>query len=522
MNRSNGTLVHDFLEASATAYPNKTALIVRDQRLTYAEVEAQVNALSWGLIENGVKRGDRVVIWYGNTLETCLSIFAALKAGAAFVVINPMTKRDKFLELVNDCEPSAIVTDARRVKQIENDVWDLVPNTRVIVVGSVPGDNSRLVSLPDLIASQPTTPPQVRAIDRDLAALIYTSGSTGLPKGVMSAHYNMVAAASSITQYLENVPDDIIINVLPLAFDYGLYQLLMTFLIGGTLVLESSFAFPVEILNLMRRERVTGFPGVPSMFSMMLQLESKHLELPDLRYVTNTGAALPVSHIQQMRQLFGKDVRVYSMYGQTECKRTLYLPPEELDRRPGSVGVPIPNEEVFVLDENGSEVAPGEVGELYVRGANVMLGYWQRPEATARTYLPGPLPGERILRSFDLFRRDEEGFLYFVSRTDDIIKSRGQKVSPKEIETTIYQIEGVAEVAIIGVEHEVWGEAIQAHVVLKDGKDISEEMIMRHCRGHLEDFMIPQSIVFHSELPKNASGKINYKSLRKEFAQGTL
>jgi acyl-CoA synthetase (AMP-forming)/AMP-acid ligase II len=359
-------------------------------------------------------------------------------------------------------------------------------------------------------------------IDRDLAALIYTSGSTGSPKGVMSAHYNIVAAATSITTYVGNVPDDIIIDVLPLAFDYGLYQLLMSCRVGATLVLETSFAFPVQILDIMRKERVTGFPGVPSIFAMMLQLDPSNLELPDLRYVTNTAAALPVSHIQRMRGLFGDKVRIFSMYGQTECKRTLYLPPEELDRRPGSVGIPIPGEEVFVVDENLKELPAGEVGELVVRGANVMLGYWNKPEETAKTYLPGPLPGERLLRSFDLFRRDEEGFLYFVARTDDIIKSRGQKVSPKEVEAALYQIPGIIEAAVTGFKSDVWGESVEAHVVVEEGGRLDAETIIRKCRAQLEDFMVPERVVFHPAMPKTESGKISYSALRQGKAVAEL
>jgi acyl-CoA synthetase (AMP-forming)/AMP-acid ligase II len=338
----------------------------------------------------------------------------------------------------------------------------------------------------------------------------------------MSAHYNVAAAATSITQYVGNVPEDIIIDVLPLAFDYGLYQLLMACLVGATLVLETSFAFPVQVLDLMRKEKVTGFPGVPSIFAMMLRLNPENLTLPDLRYVTNTAAALPVSHIERMRGLFGEKVRIYSMYGQTECKRTLYLPPEELDRRPGSVGIAIPGEEVFVVDENMKEVPAGEVGELIVRGANVMLGYWNKPEETAKTYLPGPLPGERLLRSFDLFRRDEEGFLYFVARTDDIIKSRGQKVSPKEVEAALYQIPGIVEAAVTGFKSDVWGESVEAHVVVDEGAGLDAETIIRKCRAQLEDFMVPERVVFHPAMPKTESGKISYSALRQGKAVAEL
>jgi acyl-CoA synthetase (AMP-forming)/AMP-acid ligase II len=331
----------------------------------------------------------------------------------------------------------------------------------------------------------------------------------------MSAHYNMVAAATAITEYLENTPNDIIIDVLPLAFDYGLYQLLMATQIGGTLVLESSFAFPLEIVERMRQEHVTGLPGVPSIFALILQLPPEQLALPDLRYITNTGAALPVSYIQRLGEIFGSAVRIYSMYGQTECKRTLYLPPEELDRRPESVGIPIPNEEVFVVDEEGREVPPGVVGELMVRGANVMLGYWGQPEESAHTFLPGLLPGERLLRTGDLFRRDEDGFLYFVARKDDIIKSRGQKVSPKEVEAALFRIEGIADAAVVGVEHPIWGQTIEAHVVLQVGEALDEKHIIRCCRQMLEDFMVPDAVVFHSALPKTDSGKIDRSCLNR-------
>jgi len=507
------TLVHQFLENSAQKHPDKTALVFREQRLSYAEFEAQANALGHGLVELGVRRGDRVIIWRNNSVETCVAIFAALKAGAAFVVVNPTVKQEKFLFLVKNCRPSAIITDDRHL----GPVLDLLPEAPAVSIGKQFLGHPLVSSYTSLISNQPTSPPPVRCIDRDLAALIYTSGSTGFPKGVMSAHYNVTAAAASITQYLQNTPEDIIINALPLAFDYGLYQLLMAFLIGGTLVLETSFAFPVQILKLMQKERVTGLPGVPSLFSMLLQLDPSLLYLPNLRYVTNTGAALPAGHIVRLRELFPQ-ARIYSMYGQTECKRTLYLPPEELDRRPDSVGIPIPNEEVFVVDKEGNQVPPGQVGELVVRGANVMLGYWDDPQETARTFLPGPLPGERLLRSHDLFWRDEEGFLYFVGRQDDIIKSRGQKVSPKEVEAALYQIPGVAQAAVIGVRHPLWGQAIQAHIVVERGAELLDgKTIIRGCKGVLEDFMAPQEVVFHHQLPKTQSGKINYIALRRLF-----
>ncbi|MBI2951531.1 AMP-binding protein [bacterium] len=506
-------LVHQFLEDSAKRYPDKTCLVFQDRRLTYSEVEAQANALSRGLVQKGVRRGDRVILWHDNSVETCVALFAVLKAGAAFVALNPAVKRDKFLFVAQNCRARLILTSDGRLSQVRDGLWEACPEAQVVTVGDTSPSFPKVSSYDELVSCHPASPPGVRCIDRDLAGLIYTSGSTGAPKGVMYAHHNIVAAATSITRYLGNTPEDIILSALPLAFVYGLYQLLMTFLVGGTLVLERSFAFPLKVVEAMRRERVTGFPGVPSMFSMLLSLSPHLLTLPDLRTITNAGAALPVPHIARLRGLF-PHVRIFSMYGQTECARTLYLPPEELDRRPDSVGIPIPNEEVFVVDEQGNEVPPGEVGELMVRGANVSLGYWENPEETARTFVPGHLPGERLLRSGDLFRRDEEGFLYFVARKDNLIKSRGQKVSPREVEAVLHQIAGVLEAVVIGVEHPLWGEAVQAHVVLDRGARLNERSILGRCRASLEDFMVPQGVVFHDALPRTASGKVDYTALR--------
>jgi acyl-CoA synthetase (AMP-forming)/AMP-acid ligase II len=349
-------------------------------------------------------------------------------------------------------------------------------------------------------------------IDIDLACLIYTSGSTGDPKGVMSTHANMVFAAASIIQYLENTPQDIVINVLPLSFDYGLYQLLMVFKFGGTLVLESSFAFPAAILNRISEEQVSGLPGVPTVFALLLQMDLSRFGLSSLRYLTNTAAALPVEHIQQLRDAFPW-ARLYSMYGLTECKRTLYLPPEQLDHRPGSVGIAIPGTEVWIEDEDGTRLGPGQVGELVVRGSHVMQGYWNAPELTAHRYRPGRYPAERFLYTGDLFKMDNEGYLYFVARKDDIIKSRGEKVAPKEVEGVIYQLKGVTEVAVIGVPDALLGEAIKAFVVTSNGVQLSEQDVLRHCKQHLEDFMVPKQIEFMTSLPKTSSGKIKKTGL---------
>jgi len=490
--------------------------------MTYADVEALANKLANALIAHDVGRGDRVAIYLPNCAEAVVAIFAALKASTIFTSINSTTKFDKLSYILNDCRATALVSHASRRSMIGR-LCAEVPSLKFVALAGAEGgedDSTELielersmVSLAEVLQEFPSDRPPRMCIDIDLAAIIYTSGSTGRPKGVMCTHLNMISASTSIIQYLENVPEDIIINVLPLSFDYGLYQVLMAFQVGATLVLERGFAYPAAILNRMEAERITGFPGVPTIFAMLLQIDLSRWDLTSLRYLTNTAAALPVTHVQQLREAFPQ-ATLYSMYGLTECKRVSYLPPGELDRRPGSVGVAIPNTEVWIEDEQGHRVEPGEVGELVVRGSHVMQGYWELPEETARTFRPGRYPGQRLLYTGDLFTMDEEGFLYFVSRKDDIIKSRGEKVSPKEVEDVLHRLEGVIEATVVGVPDPLLGQAIKAYVVSKDGVGLTEKQVLRHCATHLEDFMVPKHVEFCDSLPKTSSGKISRMSLR--------
>ena len=326
----------------------------------------------------------------------------------------------------------------------------------------------------------------------------------------MCDHSSMLFAANSIISYLHNTADDVVLSVLPLSFDYGLYQLLMTTIFGGTLVLENGFAFPARTLDRIAEERVTGFPGVPTIFAALLNMDLTQFDLSSLRYITNTAAALPPSHIQKLRDKF-RGVTVFSMYGLTETKRTLYLPPEQLDRHADSVGIAIPGTEVWVERPDGSRADAGETGELVVRGRHVMRGYWRSPEATAERFRPGPLPGERLCYTGDLFRMDEEGLLYFVGRKDDIIKTRGEKVSPREVENVLHCLPGVIEAAVVGVPDPMLGQAVKAVVVAEAG--VTRAQILAHCRANLEDFMVPKYVEFEDRLPTTASGKVFKKGL---------
>ncbi|MEW6110134.1 MAG: AMP-binding protein [Nitrospirota bacterium] len=503
------TLVNHFLEQSAERFPDKTALVHQNKRLTYAEIELQANRLAQVLTAEGVQKGDRVAVFMDNCVESVISIFAALKAGAAFMMINHTTKAEKLEYIMNNSRASLLLTQGNR-----SDVVQKIncPHLKSVIMAGHQAKSS-YIQFEEVISSGRNGTVNSKCIDMDLASIIYTSGSTGSPKGAMLSHLNMVSAAHSITTYLENNENDVIIDMLPLSFDYGLYQILMGFKIGCTVVLEKSFTYPYQVINTMIKEKVTGLPGVPTIFVILLQMKDiSTFDLSSLRYITNTAAALPVSHIKRMRELFPQ-AKLYSMYGLTECKRVSFLPPEELDKRPASIGRGMPNEEVFIVNEHGDKVGPGEVGELVVRGSNVMLGYWEMHEETAQCLKPGKYPGEKVLHTGDLFKMDEEGYLYFVARKDDIIKCRGEKVSPKEIENVLYSLEGILEAAVVGVPDEILGQAVKAYVALENGARLTEKDILKYCSQHLENLMVPKYIEIRESLPKTETGKIRKKSL---------
>jgi acyl-CoA synthetase (AMP-forming)/AMP-acid ligase II len=286
--------------------------------------------------------------------------------------------------------------------------------------------------------------------------------------------------------------------------------------LGATLVLEKSFAFPQAIIDKLRSERVTGFPLVPTMAALLLSLkEVTPGRMGDLRYITNAAAALPPAHVAGLRALFA-GVQIYSMYGMTECKRGTYLPPALLDAKPGSVGIAIPNTEAYVVDEAGRRAPPDVVGELVIRGPHVMQGYWGDPEATARALRPGINPWERVLHTGDLFRADAEGFLYFVGRSDDIIKTRGEKVAPKEVEAVLCSMAGIAEAVVVGRPDGVLGQTVHAIVVASDAS-LTEREVIAHCARALEEFMVPKSVAFRASLPRTESGKVSRRLAAQEL-----
>jgi long-chain acyl-CoA synthetase len=472
------------LRAAARTRGGHLAVVAGTVRLSYSELDRRVAGLATGLRGLGVQPGDRVAVVMRNSADAAVAIYAILRAGAAFVPLNPTAKDAKLAYLVAHSGATAVICDA--------DVAARIPATVPTVTA---GDQlDRLAELDPGDFAEPG--------EDDLASIIYTSGSTGAPKGVVFHQRNMHFVAGSIVEYLGLHAGDRILCVLPLSHTYGLYQLIMSVRLGATVVLQHGITLPGTVIAALTEERITVLPGVPTVWQVLVSLDGLAARpLPDLRILTNAGAALSVARVEDVRRTF-PGAELFSMYGQTECKRVCYLPPDQLDARPGSVGIAIPGTQAWV------DAPPGEVGELLVRGEHVMQGYWRDPEASARRLRP-----DGVLRSGDLFRADDEGFLYFVARMDDIIKTRGEKVAPKEVEEVIYTFDGVHEAAVIGVEDERLGQAVVAHVSAADGAVLDPRALRRHCARNLEDFMVPRDVVIHEALPKMDNGKLDKLAL---------
>ena len=521
MNELTPTFLHESLTFSAKRWPDKPALICGSQTITYQQLDEKSNSLAQSLTDLTLTPQDRVIIFLDNSIETVISLYGILKVGGVFVVLSPLIKSGKLAYIIDNAEAAVLISHTAKGRVVLDALEKARTKPKTIWVHSnksLPEPILRATAglhWDDLMQRRPNSPPQPRLQDQDLAALIYTSGSTGQPKGVMSPHASMLAAAGSIIQYLKNTPDDIILNVLPLSFDYGLYQVLMSILFGGTVVLEKSFLYIHEILQKIQTCQVTGFPIVPTIVAMLLNMQDLgKYDFSSLRYITNTGAAFPVSHIKRLREMF-PDINIYSMFGLTECKRVCYLPPEQIDIRPDSVGKAMPNCATSILDPDDRPITPGQIGELVIEGPNVMAGYWRDPELTAKTYRTDPETGTRRLYSGDYFKEDSEGYLYFLGRKDDMIKTRGERVSPKEIENSLSQMPAVAEIAVIGVPDETLGQAPKAFIVKDRTGTITETDVMKYAAANMESFMVPKYVEFLDSLPKTPNGKIDKKELKK-------
>jgi acyl-CoA synthetase (AMP-forming)/AMP-acid ligase II len=510
--------VHSFLEDSAARFPDKKALFVSGKWHTFLDLDRKANKLARLLLRRGLKKGDRVAILIENSLEYVVSYYAVLKACGTTVALNIENTPDDIGYIVRDCGVRYLVTNHRlMIRTISPTQGDPTASGPALgaplesvlawcgpgeVVGG--GPHPPVVRLPEALEAESDENPGGRLIDLDIASIVYTSGSTGKPRGAVLSHLNIVANSRSIVDYLELTSDDRIMAVLPFYYIYGKSLLNTHFFVGGSVVVDNRFLYPNVILQTMRELEVTGFAGVPSTFTILLSRSNlKSSKFASLRYVTQAGGAMAPSVQKEVAEAIAP-ARLYIMYGATEASARLsYLDPVDLPRKWGSIGKAIPNVELFVADERGNHLPAGEEGEIAGRGSNIMSGYWNHPEETEKVLKNG------LYYTGDIGREDEEGFLFVVGRSKDMIKIGGNRVSAKEIEEALHEHPAIVEAAVIGVPDDVLGEAPKAFVVIKEGfnKGITEE-IPSFLQKHLALYKIPKLYEVRDSLPKNDSGKI--------------
>lgn len=516
-------LIHHILHSTSSRYPAREAMVHGNERLSFAEVWRRTSALADALQRIGLKRGQRAGIYLEASIAQALSIFAVSMAGGVYVPINAVLFPGQVLHIARDCRMTALITSQAKLEEMAP-VLNQIPSLEFLIVVSgeqIAGLHVPTFSFEDLTRSQLPAGWSDVGLSKDLAAILYTSGSTGRPKGVMLSHANIVAGSTIVSTYLEITDQDRILAVLPFSFDAGMNQLMTAFQQGSTLVLINFF-LANEIVAVLAKERITGVAGVPTLWSLLAQHHStlKETPLPHLRYITNTGGAMPQNVLATLRECLNK-TKIFLMYGLTEAFRSTYLPPEELDRRPTSMGKAIPDTEILVLNENNQPCAPGEIGELVHRGPTVSMGYWGQPEATNQVFKPNPLlppeigECERVCYSGDLVRTDTEGFLYYVGRRDTMIKCSGYRVSPTDVEEILFQSGVIRHAAVIGVPDEVLGQTIKAFVVSLNGDPVDVKRLITFCSERMPRYMVPKSIEILAELPKTSSGKVDYPALHR-------
>jgi acyl-CoA ligase (AMP-forming) (exosortase A-associated) len=530
---SDVNLLHELVCAAASRTPHATALTLDAIAADYEALESTVSAVAAGLLQLGLQRADRVGVYLDKRFETVSASFAAPAAGGAFVPLNPLLKADQVAFILRDCDVRVLVTSPERLALLAPVLAQCSSLRHVVLIESVQGASEvRLdgvaVHAWDSLLSAPATTGH-RVIDTDLAAILYTSGSTGKPKGVVLSHRNMVAGAKSVASYLQNGPHDTLLAALPLSFDAGFSQLTTAFLSGARVVLLN-YLLPRDVLRAMAREKVTGLTAVPPLYMQLTQLDNWPAEIGEhLRYFANTGGRMPRDTLDTLRRRVPK-AKPFLMYGLTEAFRSTYLPPEEVDRRPDSIGRAIPNAEILVLREDGSECDVDEPGELVHRGALVGQGYWNDAEKTAERYklLPGRPGGltlpEYAVFSGDTVKRDAQGFLYFIGRRDEMIKTSGYRVSPTEVEEVLYTTKLVGECAAFGVESATLGQTIQVIATAPDGSAAIDTVALRaECKARMPAYMVPAGFTgLPGPLPRNPNGKIDRKRLAGEWAERQL
>ena len=522
------TFVHDLISQSAEKSPLNTALTLKERQLNYQELDENINCIAISFRALNIERYQRIGIYLPKTIENVLAMFASSKAGAVFVPINPVLKAPQVQHIANDCDVKIIITNKGRFKALQPLLASLPQLTTVILTDSDSTDidtieHVSIISWSNFANLTYTKPAPTPLTGSDMAAILYTSGSTGKPKGVVLSHSNIVLGAKSVAQYLQNTATDKVLAVLPLSFDYGLSQLTTSFFVGAECVLFD-YLLANDVLKAIIKHEITGLAAVPPLWSQLCKLNWPESAGLSIRYFTNSGGALSMTNLKQLRTLMPK-ADPYLMYGLTEAFRSTFLSPEEVDRRIGSMGKAIPNAEVLVVRQDGSECDVDEAGELVHKGPLVSLGYWNAADKTAERFKPAPGQPKGIINpelavfSGDSVKRDIDGFLYFVARADEMMKTSGYRISPMEIEEILYQHEQIIEAAIIGVPHAELGQAILAIVCSNDQDDLSlvAKSLLKHCQKQLANYMVPKKIIVLPELPHNANGKIDRNKLNQEY-----
>ncbi|CAI9398639.1 acyl-CoA ligase (AMP-forming), exosortase A system-associated [Nocardioides sp. T2.26MG-1] len=516
--------VHDLVAEQARLRGASAALSYQDATVDYDRLWSDVQAVGAGLQDVGVGRGDRVAIYLEKRIETVTSIFATSVAGGLFVPVNPVLKPEQASFVLLDCEVRVLVTSPQRWALLADLLGDAQSLVAVVLVGEADGREVDGVQLAryDELAGSARTPVPVDGVDLDPAAILYTSGSTGRPKGVVLSHRNLLVGAESVSGYLGNVPDDVVLAALPISFDAGLSQLTTAFWVGAHVVLMN-YLFPAEVPRLCALHGVTGLTCVPPLWIQVAEAAWPEQARERLRYFANTGGRLPKATLDQLRELFPQ-AAPYLMYGLTEAFRSTYLDPAEVDRRPDSIGRAIPNAEVLVVRPDGSRCGPGEEGELVHRGPLVALGYWNDPEQTALRFRPAPgsqptwRPAEIAVWSGDTVRTDEEGFLYFVGRQDDMIKTSGYRVSPTEVEEVAYESGLVRDAVAVGVADDRLGQRIVVVVTPAQPDAFDAVDLLSAYRRALPSFMVPSAVEIRPKLPQSPNGKFDRGAVREELA----
>jgi len=502
-------LLHHLFISSLIQFPDKAAVKDDQTSLTYTQLSERAGHVALKLQNCGIRKGDRVAFYLEQNVEQAIAILAISAAGGVFVPISGFLYTEQVVHILNDSSAHILLTTQPRKTTLDN-----LPETCPVL---------ETVLLVEDLTGKKDLERSYYAIENDLAALLYTSGSTGLPKGVMLSHKNLITGCYIISDYLKLSFSDHLIGVLQLSFDYGLNQLITMLALGGTYRFMK-LSFPEDIVRVLKEEEITGFAGIPPIWASLVRSSLEKSSLPHLRYITNSGGAIP-THVLNFLKRALPTTEIVLMYGLTEAFRSTYLPPSELEKRPTSMGKAIPNTEIFVLSEDGKLCGPNEVGELVHRGPTVAMGYWNRQEETALMYKEYSLNGnngsipERVVYSGDLVRMDEEGYLYFVGRKDAMIKCSGVRISPTEIEEVIFRSGLVREAAAIGVPDTIAGQIIKVFVVpVNDNRSSSSEFegrLIDFCGARMPRYMVPRYVEIVASIPKTAHGKVNYNCLRK-------